>query len=93
MTGLNCDNTPIREVHVYLDQNTSNHSMERSKPLKADPEKTKKWIQDSRKPLPQGDKPLKRTEMSKKPTRKKVDYEKELDELTPALTQAVEGDV
>ena len=66
-------------------------ALERKKALKADPEKTKKWIQDSRKPLAQGDKPLKRTEMKKKPSKKKVEYEKELDELTPALYRRSKG--
>lgn len=44
--------------------------LERKKPLKADPEKTKKWIQDSRKPLPKGDKTLKRTEFKRQPIEK-----------------------
>lgn len=65
--------------------------LERKKALKADPEKTKKWIQDSRKPLPRGDKPMKRTAITKKPSKKKVDYEKELNDLTPELLKRSRG--
>lgn len=62
-----------------------------TKPLKADFEKTREWQQRSRKPLKTGDKPMQRTEMSRKPTKRKRDYEAELDALTPALLKRSRG--
>lgn len=65
--------------------------LERRTPLRADPAKTREWQQRSRSPLGSGGTPLKRTEMSRKPTKKKTAYEAELDALTPDLVLRSRG--
>jgi hypothetical protein len=55
------------------------------KPLRADPQKQREWQERSRKPLKSGDKAMARTTMKSRPSKRKVNYEAELDVLTPAL--------
>lgn len=56
-----------------------------SKSLKADPQKTREWQDRSRAPLSAGDRLLKRTEMTTKPSAKKKAYEAELDAMRPIV--------
>jgi hypothetical protein len=65
--------------------------LQRRTPLRADPAKTREWQQRSRKPFPTSGEPMKRTEMSRNPTKKKLEYEAVLDAMTPALLRRCRG--
>jgi hypothetical protein len=62
-----------------------------TKPLKANPEKTREWQQRSRKALPTGDKPLERTEMKSTVSKKTKAFRAEMEGVRPLVEERSHG--